>query len=120
MELELGDYLKFVVALIFVLALIAGLTTLARRFGYGFRTPIRGGKQRRLDVIEILPLDAKRRLVLVRRDDIEHLLLLGPGSDLIVEGGIGRQGMGSAVALGTTGASHSAPDESLVVKEIAP
>lgn len=95
MELELGDYLKFVFALVFVLALIAGLTTLARRLGYGFRTPIRGGKQRRLDVIEILPLDAKRRLVLVRRDGTEHLVLLGPGSDLVVEGGIDRPSTGS-------------------------
>lgn len=90
MELELGDYLKFVFALIFVLALIVGFATLARRFGYGFRTPIKNGKQRRLEIIEVQPLDAKRRLVLLRRDGTEHLVLLGPDSDLVIESGIDR------------------------------
>jgi flagellar protein FliO/FliZ len=33
-------------------------------------------------------VDAKRRLVLVRRDDREHLLLLGATQDVVVESGI--------------------------------
>jgi flagellar protein FliO/FliZ len=47
--------------------------------GMDSRTP------RRLQVIETLPLDIKRRLVIVRCDDNEHLLLLGPDQDIVVE-----------------------------------
>ena len=44
---------------------------------------IKGAK--RLAILEVAPLDAKRRLVLVRRDGAEHLLLIGGESDLVVE-----------------------------------
>jgi flagellar protein FliO/FliZ len=44
-----------------------------------------GGRQRRLAIVEVLPLDAKRRLVLLRRDGAEHLVLLGLGGDIVVE-----------------------------------
>lgn len=38
----------------------------------------------RLGVISSIPLDARRRLVLTRCDDKEHLLLLGPSGDLLL------------------------------------
>lgn len=91
MDLGFGDYFQFVFALIFVLALIAVFAALARRMGFGYRTPSRGkGKSRRLSIVEVIPLDAKRRLALVRRDEVEHLVLLGagPGADLLIESGI--------------------------------
>jgi flagellar protein FliO/FliZ len=85
--LDLTSYLKFVAALIFVLALIGVIALIARRIGVpGTLRPLRG--RRRLEIQEILPLDPKRRLILVRRDDREHLLLLGAGQDLVVETGI--------------------------------
>jgi flagellar protein FliO/FliZ len=83
--MELDVYLRFAAALIFVLALILGVGWLARRAGLGTRMPRATGRPRRLAIVEVLPLDAKRRLVLVRRDDAEHLLLLGTASDLVVE-----------------------------------
>ena len=43
----------------------------------------RAGK--RLQIVESLALDARRRLVIVVCDDSEHLLLLGPGQDIVVE-----------------------------------
>lgn len=50
----------------------------------GARSSFRSG--RRLAVVEVLPVDDRRRLVLVRRDGAEHLLLVGgPGGDLVVE-----------------------------------
>jgi flagellar protein FliO/FliZ len=82
-----GDYFRFVLALAFVLALIGVLAWLARRFGFG-QTPRLGGQARRLKIVESLPLDARRRLVLVRRDETEHLLLLGGANELTVESGI--------------------------------
>ncbi|MGB8273878.1 MAG: flagellar biosynthetic protein FliO [Alphaproteobacteria bacterium] len=81
-------YLQFVLALVFVLALIVALAWVARRFGLlGPGLPGQMGK-RRTGVVEMTAIDAKRRLVLVRRDGREHLLLLGPGSDTVIETGI--------------------------------
>lgn len=42
----------------------------------------------RVEVIEDAPFDAKRRLVLVRRDDVEHLILTGGPVDVVIETGI--------------------------------
>ena len=40
---------------------------------------------RRLAVVESLAVDPRRRLVIVRRDGVEHLLLLGVNQDIVVE-----------------------------------
>jgi flagellar protein FliO/FliZ len=80
-------YGQFVLALLVVLALIGVLAMGAKRLGFGPRvTPRRG--RRRLAIIEVMALDAKRRLVLVQRDDTEHLLLLGATQDSVIESGI--------------------------------
>ena len=78
------SYLRFILALVLVLGLIALLAFAARRFGLAARTTgARAG--RRLAISEILAVDARRRLVLFRRDDVEHLVLLGPTQDLLIE-----------------------------------
>ena len=85
--MEFESYFRFFLALVFVLALIGALTALARRYGLGYRTATRRGKGRRLSIVEAIPIDSKRRLVLLRRDATEHLVLLGGGSDLLIESG---------------------------------
>jgi len=74
-----------VVALVFVLGLIGAIAWTARRFGLlrGAVRPRNG--VRRLEVIETAAVDSKRRLMLVRRDRTEHLLLLGIGGDMVIE-----------------------------------
>jgi flagellar protein FliO/FliZ len=85
--MSLDLYSRFLLALIFVIALIAGLAWLARRFGVAGRIgAARAG--RRLAVIESAALDGKRRLVLIRRDDTEHLVLVGAETALVIESGI--------------------------------
>ncbi len=42
-------------------------------------------RHQRLNIVESVAVDNRRRLVLVRRDNVEHLLLLGGGADLVVE-----------------------------------
>jgi flagellar protein FliO/FliZ len=79
---------KFVAALLLVLALIGGIAFLVRRAGLTPRLSGRRGGERRLSLVEVAPLDARRRLVLVRRDGVEHLLLLGTERDLVIESGI--------------------------------
>jgi len=86
MELEI--YVRFLLALILVLALIAALTWAARRFGFGGHLVPNTGKPPRLSVVEVKTVDPRRKLVLVRRDDSEHLILLGAGQDLLLESGI--------------------------------
>lgn len=85
-----GSYAQTLIALVFVLALIGLLTVVARRFGFGSPTPTIGHKNKRVHIVEVTQLDARRRLVLVRRDDREHLILLGPDREQIIETGIKR------------------------------
>ncbi|MBK8157277.1 MAG: flagellar biosynthetic protein FliO [Rhodospirillaceae bacterium] len=82
------SYLRFALALLLVLGLIALLAWLMRRFGMG--GALRTAGQRRLQVMETTPVGPRHRLVLVRRDLVEHLLLLGPQGDVVVERGIER------------------------------
>lgn len=86
--METETYMRFVLTLLFVLALIGVLAWLARRAGLGNRVARTAGSRRRLSVSEVSVIDGKRRLVLVRRDEVEHLVLLGPQKDLVIETGI--------------------------------
>ena len=86
--MEFESYLRFVLALAFVLSLIVLAAWAARRFGLGGALPATRGRNKRLGVVETLAVDARRRLVLVRRDGVEHLILLGPQTDLVVESGV--------------------------------
>jgi len=97
--MDLETYFRFLLALIFVIGLIALLALAARRFGFGYRMRARDGQARRLSISEIMPLDAKRRLVLLRRDDTEHLVILGPTSQTVVESGIPAAPQNFAAAL---------------------
>ena len=83
--MDLEVYSRFVLALVAVLALIGAVAWLARRFGLGGKMAPNRGRDRRLAVSEVMALDARRRLVLVKRDTTEHLVLLGPGGDLVLE-----------------------------------
>ena len=57
-----------------------------KRYLPGLKVGARAG--RRLSVVEVLMLDTRRRLVLVRRDDVEHLILLGATTETVIERGI--------------------------------
>src|SRR4029077_19916541 len=82
---------RFVVAFVIVLALIGLTFWLIRRFGTArVGTAAHRGRQRRLAWIGAAPGDGRRRLVLVRRDNVEHLLMIGGPSDFVVEQNIVR------------------------------
>lgn len=80
------SYPRFLVSLVFVIGLVGLFAWLLRKFGPPGRFRLQN--RRRLSIVEILPLDARRRLVLVRRDDREHLIVLGVTQDLVIETGI--------------------------------
>ncbi|SOE08574.1 flagellar biosynthesis protein FliO [Hoeflea halophila] len=58
-------------------------------------TFIRGGKNRmpRLAVLDATAVDTRRRLVLIRRDDVEHLVMIGGPTDIVIESRIVPHGM---------------------------
>src|SRR3954464_12968218 len=83
--------LTFLFAFVAVLALIGGAAWLVRRFAnnrLGANTA--RGRMPRLAVIDAAAVDGRRRLVLVRRDNIEHLLMIGGPTDIVVESNIIR------------------------------
>ena len=52
--------------------------------------PPQRGRMPRLAVIDAAAVDGRRRLVLVRRDNVEHLLMIGGPTDIVVEANIVR------------------------------
>lgn len=92
--MQLTDYFSFVFALALVLALILGLAWAVKRFGLGgaLARNLPSGSGRRLGVVEVLTLDARRKLVLIKRDEQEHLLLLGANNDIVIEHGVIERG----------------------------
>jgi flagellar biogenesis protein FliO len=83
--------LTFFFAFVAVLVLIGVVAWLVRRFA-GNRLGGSAGRGRmpRLAVIDAAAVDGRRRLVLVRRDNVEHLLMIGGPSDIVVEQNIVR------------------------------
>lgn len=83
--------LMFFIAFVVVLALIGLVTWLVRRFaGNRLGNAANRGRLPRLAVIDAAAVDGRRRLVLVRRDNIEHLLMIGGPSDIVIEQNIVR------------------------------
>src|ERR1700742_2581628 len=83
--------LTFFFAFVVVLALIGVVAWLVRRFAsnrLGANT--NRGRMPRLAVIDAAAVDGRRRLVLVRRDNVEHLLMIGGPTDIVVEPNIVR------------------------------
>lgn len=79
-----------VAAILFVIALGSLVAWAFKTFfggsssGAGFMRP----RDKRLGVIETASVDAKRKLFLLRRDDVEHLVMIGGPIDMLIETGI--------------------------------
>lgn len=88
-EQTVGEtYAKPVMGLLAALILLALILVILRIFrGIKSGTFVMGGRNRkmRLAVMDATAIDANRRLVLVRRDDVEHLILIGGPNDVVVE-----------------------------------
>ncbi len=95
--MESLDLVRYFIAVTFVL-LLAGIALLVKRyaanpsaFRIGLKTKI--GKweftppQHRITVVESLMVGPRQRLMIVRRDDVEHLVLSGPDGATVIEAG---------------------------------
>jgi flagellar protein FliO/FliZ len=89
--METTESLRFLMALIFVVSLMGGLWLLLKRLGVNGGFSLQQGKKRRLKIVEILPIDAKHKAILLRRDDKDHLVILGPNSETVIEHSIPQQ-----------------------------
>jgi flagellar protein FliO/FliZ len=91
---EVSPVVQYVIAFAIIAALLGLFAIVLRRFG-GKRFTLPGqdrgrGRQPRLGIVDVYDLDRQRQLVLLRRDNVEHLVMLGGPNDLVVESNIMR------------------------------
>ncbi|MCB8822603.1 flagellar biosynthetic protein FliO [Microvirga rosea] len=92
--IEASRAAQYVIAFAIILVLVALFGLVLRKLTGG-RLMIPGhdrgrGRQPRLGVVDIYDLDRQRQLVLLRRDNVEHLLLIGGLNDVVIETNIVR------------------------------
>jgi flagellar protein FliO/FliZ len=84
--MDMIDIARYFAALLLVLALVGGAGLAVRRFGMpGF---VKAQGVRRLEIVEALMIGPKQRLYILRRDNVEHLVMSGPDGTTVVETGI--------------------------------
>jgi len=102
-------FAQYVITLVVVLLLVGLIAWLVRHYTRGSAGNGARGRLPRLAIVDALPIDSRRRLVLVRRDNIEHLILIGGTSDVVVEPGIIRTRVQQRPAQPQTRAPGAAP-----------
>src|SRR3954471_20638066 len=84
---------KYVIAFAIIFILLALFALVLRRLT-GNRTTLAGERSRtrqpRLGIVDVYDLDRQRQLILLRRDNVEHLLLIGGPNDVVIETNIVR------------------------------
>jgi flagellar protein FliO/FliZ len=87
--MEFDTLILGVATVLFAIALAALMVWAFRAF-FGSSSPstFLKTREKRLGVVETASVDSKRKLFLVRRDDVEHLVLIGGPVDIVVEAGI--------------------------------
>jgi flagellar protein FliO/FliZ len=86
-ELGFLYYLKFILAFIFVITLMYLIAHLIRKYGldqkWGHFVPPRD--KRRLKLLEVLPIDGRRRLLLCACDEREYVVMLGINGEILLD-----------------------------------
>jgi Flagellar biosynthesis protein, FliO len=93
MPAQLQTWMPIIYAALGIAALIILAVILAKLL----RGNVRGRKGSRLGISEYYEIDKSRRLVLIRRDEVEHLILIGGAQDVVIEDKIGSPLMTSQV-----------------------
>ncbi|WP_375459911.1 hypothetical protein [uncultured Enterovirga sp.] len=90
---NLSPAVKYVIAFAIIFAMLVLLALILRRLTGGRMSMSneRGrARQPRLGIVDVYDLDRQRQLILLRRDNVEHLLLVGGPNDVVVETNIVR------------------------------
>lgn len=86
------DILFYLLVIVLLGGAAAAVAFFARNYMQGNGAGVFGNRaERRLDVVEQSSVDGRRRLVLVRRDDVEHLIMTGGPVDLVIETNIAQR-----------------------------
>ena len=91
MPTDMNTLIIYGIAFVFVIALIligARLLRGGRSKGSSAGPGFLRGRERRLGVVEAASVDGRRKLILLRRDNVEHLIMTGGPVDVVVETGI--------------------------------
>lgn len=91
--MDLLSLVRTLGALGVVLGMLAGALWAVRRFDIRLPGRVGGGTLRRVELVERAQLDARRSVALFRRDGREHLILLSPEGNVILESGIVRDAL---------------------------
>ena len=83
--MEISHYIRSGLALAIVISLIFLIFALLRKFNFGRFAGAAPGAKRRLSLQDMLILDDKRRIVIVKCDSKEHVILLSQGCDLLID-----------------------------------
>jgi len=84
--MDVLDFARYFAALLLVLGLLGVAALATRKFGVpGLARP---AKSRRIHIVETLMLSPRQKIALVRRDDVEHLVMITPTGATVIETGI--------------------------------
>jgi flagellar protein FliO/FliZ len=75
------SFLRAIAALAFTLGLLMGCAYLLKRYGHkfgSFSMPVAKGTIKRMQILETISIDVRTRLLLVKIDNTEHLILVSP------------------------------------------
>ena len=102
MRMDLIDVARYFGALILVMGLL-GVAWLATK-RYGVPGVIQRQSLRRLSVVETMMIGSRYKLLLVKRDGTEHLVMMGPQGASVIESGIVASSLPMAVEPSTLAA----------------
>lgn len=85
----LQPYYTVIALILIALVVLVGAAMIIR----SFNGRVRGRRGSRLGISEYYEMDQTRRLVLIRRDDVEHLMMVGGAQDVVIESSIPTQAM---------------------------
>lgn len=98
-----------VLGVIFLIVAIAAMFAWRAISRPHVRGVTKNGRQSRLGLVDSYSVDRARQLVLVRRDNVEHLIMIGGPNDLLVESTILRARPAGQAPRPTSGNSAPAP-----------
>src|SRR6185312_3018997 len=81
--MDLIDIARYFGALLLVLALVGFAGLAARK--WGVPGIAKSSATRRLSIVETVMIGPRQRLYLIRRDDVEHLIVIGSDGTSVVE-----------------------------------
>ena len=107
------ELLLRVLVFVFISAAVVAVAVIVRnaRRGSGLTTLFAPKPSKRIDIVEQAFVDAKRKLILVRRDDVEHLVMTGGPVDIVIESGIGAPSKAGGAR--TAASPHTLPPRAL-------